>query len=96
MLKHSFSKMKRVLTILLAVFLAVPLTAVLSSAHHYEGGAIQTYSATDRPAQITTDEAPLAYDSGVPVFETNPHGINSGKIEIQHPANSLGTPEGSS
>jgi|GEM_PF-3737368 hypothetical protein len=96
MLKQSSNGIKKALAILLAVLFVVSLTAVLSSAHHYEGGAIQTYSATDRPAQITTDEAPLAYDSGVPVFETNPHGINSGKIEIQHPANSLGTPEGSS
>ena len=96
MLKHSFSKMKRVLTILLAVFLAVPVTAVLSSAHHYEGGPIQTYSTAQQPGQITTDEVPAYWDNGVPVFTEEPHGINTGTIEILNRRRSPGTPEGGS
>ncbi len=81
MLKQSFSRMKKILAILLVILLAVPLTAVLSSAHHYEGGPTQTYT-ENQPGQITTDEVPLYYDNGKPVFATNPHGVNSASIEI--------------
>lgn len=95
MLKQSFSKMKKVLTILFAILLAVPLTAVLSSAHHYEGGPIQTYSTAQQPGQITTDEVPAYWKGNVPVFATNPHGINTGTIEILDRGESPGSPEGS-
>jgi hypothetical protein len=95
MLKQSFSKMKRILTILLAVLLAVPLTAALSSAHHYDGGPIQTYSTEQQPAQITTDEIPAYWHGNIPVFATTPHGINTGTIEILDRGGSPGTLEGS-
>ena len=93
MLKQSFSKMKRILTILLAILLAVPLTAVLSSVHHYAGGPIQTYSTDQQPAQITTDEVPAYWHNGVPVFTEEPHGINTGTIEILDNSESPRSPE---
>ena len=96
MLKQSFSKMKKVIAILLAILLAVPLTAVLSSAAIYEGGAIQTYPAGQHEHTITTNEAPLYYDNGVPVFVEQPSGVNTGTIEILNRRRSPGTPEGGS
>ena len=97
MLKQPFSKMKRVLTILLAILLAVPLTAVLSSAQsNYAGGNYHTYYTADQPGYITTDEAPAYWDNGVPVFTEPPSGINTGTIEIQNRRRSPGTPEGGS
>ena len=95
MLKQSFSKMKRVLAILLAILLAVSLTAVLSSAYHYDGGPVQTYSIGQHPAQITTDEVPAYQNNGVPVFTEEPHGINTGTIEVLNRHRSPSTPEGS-
>jgi hypothetical protein len=86
--------MKKTFCILLAVLFVVSLTAVLSSAHHYDGGPSKTYE-TSQPTQISTDEVPTYWDGNTPVFATNPHGINTGKIEVLNPSNSLGTPEGS-
>ena len=96
MLKQSFSKMKRILIIFVAILLALPLTAVLSSATHYVGGAYQTYSTGQQPGYITTDEAPAYWDNGIPVFTEEPHGINTGTIEILNRRRSPGTPEGGS
>ena len=97
MLKQSFSKIKRILTILLAILLAVPLTVVLSSAQsNYAGGNYHTYYTSGQPGYITTNEAPAYWDNGVPVFTEPPTGINTGTIEILNRRRSPGTPEGGS
>lgn len=98
MLKQLSSKMKRVLTISFAILLVVPLTAVLASADHiYQGpGNYQTYYDRDMPGHITTSDTPLYYDNGVPVFEEQPSGVNTGDIEILNRRRSPGTPEGGS
>ena len=97
MLKTSSSKMQKVLAILFAILLVVPLTAVLSSAQgYYTGGAYQTYSTGQQPGYITTNEAPAYWDNGVPVFTEPPSGVNTGTIEILNRRRSPGTPEGGS
>jgi hypothetical protein len=97
MLKQSFSKMKMVLIIFVAILLALPLTSVLSSAQsNYPGGAYQTYSTDQQPGYITTNEAPAYWDDGVPVFTEPPSGVNTGTIEILNRRRSPGTPEGGS
>ena len=97
MLKQASSKVKRVLTISLAILLAVPLTTVLSSAQsNYAGGNYHTYYTSGQPGCITTDEAPAYWDNEAPVFTELPAGINTGTIEILNRRRSTGTPIGGS
>jgi|SRR5271157_2970336 len=96
MLKYLSSKIKRAMTISLAILLVVPLTAVLSSAQgDYADSNYHTYY-TGQPGYITTNVAPVYWDSDVPVFTEPPSGINTGTIEILNRRRSPGTPEGGS
>ncbi len=97
MLQPSSSKIQQILAILVAILLALPLTAVLSSAQsNYAAGAYHTYSTSQQPGYITTNEAPAYWDNGVPVFTEPPSGVNTGTIEILNRRRSPGTPEGGS
>ena len=95
MLKQSSTKMKKVLTISLLMFLVVPLTAVLSNAQsNYADGNYHTYYESTQPGYITTDEAPSFWEGGEPVFTDEPTGINTGDIDILYRHRSPGSPEG--
>ena len=96
MLQPSSSKMQKILAILFAIFLVVPLTAILSSAQgYYAGSNYHTYY-TGQPGYVTTTDTPIYWDNDVPVFSEPPTGINTGTIEILDRRRSPGTPEGGS
>jgi hypothetical protein len=95
MLKQSFSKAKKILTISLAIFLVISLTAVSSNAQgNYAGGNYHTYYDSDQPGYTTTTDVPAYWEDGVPAFTDEPSGINTGDVDILYRHRSPGTPEG--
>ena len=92
-MKQLSNKMKKVLTISLAILLVSSLTAVLSSAQgNYAGGNFRTYYTGYQPGYIITDDTPVYWHGNLPVLTDSPNGINTGDIEILD--HSQGTPEG--
>lgn len=95
MLKHLSSKMKTVVTISLAILVALSLTSVLSSAQgNYAGGNEHIYYDSDQPGYTITTDTPAFWINGDPAFTDEPNGINTGDIYILDRGESPGSPEG--